>query len=109
MTTLTPQEVELVLGKQLWLICPHCKTGQRVMSWKDNDCRYLKCDVKKFDAQISDTQIVREVLKMARENEDKPKRYYVQKEPKLQKFGDGSHRLVQQGGEWRDHDSNSHS
>jgi hypothetical protein len=100
MTKLTPEEVELVLGKMLFKTCPHCSTGQRVISWKYNPCLYNLCKVKMFDVELTDTEIVEELLKMAKEPKE-PKKFWVKKEPKLQRLGNGSAILVDQGGEWK--------
>ena len=98
MTTLTPQEVEKVLGEQLWLVCPHCTSGQRVISWKNNPCLYLSCK-KTFDVTLTDAEILKRVLANANKPTE-PKKHWVKKEPKLQKLTD-CYILVDQGGEWK--------
>ena len=98
MTNLTPQEVEKVLGEQLWRVCPHCTSGQHVVSWKANPCLYLSCK-KTFDVVVTDSEIVAILLKKANQPKEPVKRW-VRKEPKLQKLHD-CYILVDQGGEWK--------
>ena len=98
MSTLTPKEVEQVLGEQLWRVCPHCASGQHVTSWKDNPCLRTICEVKKFDVEVTDTEIVKRLLAKAQEPKP-PTKHWVRKEPKLQKLHN-CYILVDQGGRY---------